>query len=114
MSRSRTPLTSEMGWSTEDAITVRGHDLPSELLGKLNLGDMAYLEVMGRVPNEHESVVFNSLLVTLVEHGMTPSAIAARLTLLGSPDAIQAAVAAGILGVGSVFVGTAEGAARLL
>lgn len=114
MSRTSRPLRSDMGWSTPDTITVRGRDLPSELLGRVNLGDMGFLEVMGRLPSTDESVIFNAIAVTLVEHGMTPSAIVARLTYLGAPESIQGAVAAGILGVGSVFVGTAEGSARLL
>jgi citrate synthase len=114
MQRKKNMITSDMGWSSSDRIVVRGKDLPSELLGHVSFGDMAFFEVMGRLPNVEESSVFNSLLVTLVEHGMTPSALAARLTYLGAPESLQGAVAAGILGVGSVFVGTVEGAARML
>lgn len=114
MARPRQPIQSEMGWSTSDRIVVRGKDLPSEILGHVNLGDMAFLEVMNRLPTPDESVVFNAVAVTLVEHGMTPSAIVARLTYLGAPEAIQGAIAAGVLGIGSVFVGTTEGAALML
>jgi citrate synthase len=76
-----------MGWSTSDTIVVRGKDLPAEVLGHVNLGDMAFLEVMNRLPTAEESAVFNAVAVTLVEHGMTPTAIAARLTYLGGPGA---------------------------
>jgi citrate synthase len=107
-------LKSELGWSTADRIVVRGKDLPNEILGHLNLGDMAFLELTGRVPDAKESKIFNAMVVTLVEHGMTPSAIAARLTYLGAPEALQAAVASGLLGLGSVFVGSTEGVAKLL
>ncbi|HWM41754.1 MAG TPA: citryl-CoA lyase [Burkholderiales bacterium] len=107
-------IRSELGWSTRERIVVRGKDLPGEILGSLNLGDMAFLELTGRVPNAAESRMFNAMAVTLVEHGVTPSALAARLTYLGAPEAMQAAVAAGLCGLGSVFVGSMEGAARLL
>ncbi|HEX6530073.1 MAG TPA: citryl-CoA lyase [Burkholderiales bacterium] len=107
-------IKSDLGWSTRERITVRGKDLPGEILGHLNLGDMAFLELMGRVPNARESKLFNAMVVTLVEHGITPSALAARLTYLGAPEAMQAAVAAGLSGLGSVFVGSMEGVARML
>jgi citrate synthase len=107
-------MKSDISWSTVDRIVVRGKDLPNEILGHLNLGDMAFLELAGRVPNERESKIFNAMVVTLVEHGMTPSAMVARLTYLGAPEALQAAVAAGLLGLGSVFVGSMEGVARVL
>lgn len=110
----RKPIRSDLGWSTADRIVVRGKDLPGEILGKVNLGDMAFLELTGRLPNENESRLFNAMVVTLVEHGITPSALAARLTFLGAPEAMQAAVAAGLSGLGSVFVGSMEGVARML
>ena len=107
-------IRSELGWSTRERIVVRGRDLPSEILGVLNLGDMAFFELTGRVPEAKESRLFNAMAVTLVEHGVTPSALVARLTYLGAPEAMQAAVAAGLCGLGSVFVGSMEGAAKLL
>ena len=110
----RKPIRSDLGWSTTDKIVVRGKDLPGEILGKVNLGDMAFLELTGRLPSEAESRLFNAMVVTLVEHGITPSALAARLTYLGAPEAMQAAVAAGLSGLGSVFVGSMEGVARML
>lgn len=104
---------SRIAKATADRITVRGHDL-ADLIGKVSLGDMAYLELKGRLPKSKESAVFNAITVALVEHGLTPSAIAARMTYLGSPEALQAAVAAGLLGIGSRYGGTVEDVARLL
>lgn len=113
MSRSR-PLRSDIAWSTPDRIGVWGYDLTRELIGRVNLGDMGFLEITGRLPDARESRMFNALLVTLVEHGIVPSTLAARMTVAGAPEALQAAVAAGLLGLGSVFVGSTEAAARLL
>lgn len=107
-------IRSDLGWSTPDRIVVRGKDLPREILGTLNLGDMAFFELTGNLPDARQSRLFNAMAVTLVEHGVTPSALAARLTYLGAPEAMQAAVAAGLCGLGSVFVGSMEGCAKLL
>lgn len=114
MARKPQPIKSDLAWSTVDRIVVRGKDLPNEILGHLNLGDMAFLMLTGRTPNAKESKLFNAMAVTLVEHGITPSAIAARMTYAGAPESPQAAVAAGLLGLGSVFVGSMEGVAKML
>ncbi|GAA6188504.1 citryl-CoA lyase [Litorivita sp. NS0012-18] len=107
-------ITSAIGWSTPDKIQVHGLDLPSQILGHINLGDMAFMQVTGRKPTEQESNVFNAIAVTLVEHGITPSAMVARLTYMGAPESLQAAVAAGLCGLGTVFVGSMEGASKML
>ena len=107
-------IRSDLGWSAPDRIVVRGKDLAREILGTLNLGDMAFFELTGNLPDARQSRLFNAMAVTLVEHGVTPSALAARLTYLGAPEAMQAAVAAGLCGLGSVFVGSMEGCAKLL
>lgn len=112
--RQKKPIRSDMGRSTVDRVIVRGLDLSTEILGKVNLGDMAWLEIKGTLPTPQQSAVFNAILVTLVEHGMTSMAMTARLTYMGAPESLQAAVAAGLCGMGTVFGGTAEGAARLL
>lgn len=107
-------LRSKLSRSTADRIEVRGYDLAEDLIGKVSLGDVAFLELKGRLPTPQESIIFNALVVTLVEHGLTPSAIAARLTYFGAPESLQSAVAAGLLGMGDRFGGSIEQAARLL
>jgi citrate synthase len=114
VARTPKPIRSDIGWSTTDQITVRGKSLPNEILGHINLGDMAFLQLTGNMPTPQQSAVFNAVVITLVEHGITPSAIAARMTYAGAPESLQAAVAAGLCGLGTVFVGSMEGAARML
>ncbi len=114
MNRPSKEIRSDMGWSSADRVAVQGMDLVGDILGKLNLGDMAFLELTGRLPTTAQSKLFNAMLVTLVEHGLTPQTIATRLIYMCSPESLQAAVAAGLCGVGSVFAGGSEGAAKLL
>jgi citrate synthase len=111
--KKRKKLRSDIAWSDATHIVVRGHSL-IDLIGTTSLGDFAFLELTGRLPTPEESTVFDAIVVVLVEHGLTPSAIAARLTYLGSPEALQAAVAAGLLGIGDRFGGPAEEVARML
>ncbi|HEY1962250.1 MAG TPA: citryl-CoA lyase [Rhizomicrobium sp.] len=102
--------------SSADAasITVRGRDLCSELIGKISFADYFFLLLMGKPPTETQSFFVNALLVAIAEHGLVPSVQAARMTLAAAPEAVQGAVAAGLLGSGSVVFGSAEIAGRLL
>lgn len=106
--------TTSIATDTPDDIFIRGKSLCRELIGKLSFTEMIVFQMLGRVPTAAETAVIDACLVTLMEHGLTPSAIATRLIYSSAKEAMQGAVAAGLLGVGSLFVGTMEGCAELL
>lgn len=101
-------IKTEIGYTTPEVITVRGMDLASDLLGKHDFLDGLVLCALDRLPSPQEKNVLNAILVLGLDHGLSPSALAARLTHLGAPEALQGAVAAGLLGAGSRFLGTTE------
>jgi len=107
-------LSTWIGGSTADRITVAGRDLPGEVMGHMSLTELAYLLITHREPTPGQRRLLDAVLVSLADHGLTPSALAARLTFTGAPEAVQGAVAAGLLGAGSVFLGPAGDTAQFL
>ncbi len=99
--------------SDEHTIVVRGQDLCRDLIGKLSFADYFFLLLTGKQPDAACSTVLNATLVAIAEHGLVPSVQASRMTFAAAPDALQGAVAAGILGCGSVILGASETAGRL-
>jgi citrate synthase len=97
-----------LGTSTADEIRLLGQDLAADLMGKVGFGELAFWLVTLRRPTPSETRVFEAVLVALADHGFTPTAIAARLTYLSAPDSLQGAMAAGLLGGGSRFLGVTE------
>ena len=81
-----------------DTITVRGLDLCSELIGKVGFTDYFFFLVTGAMPTATQRLMTDAVLVAIAEHGLVPSVQAARMTLAAAPEAVQGAVAAGILG----------------
>lgn len=109
-----TKATTSIATSTAEDVFVRGKSLTKDLIGKLTFTEMTILQITGKMPSEGQTAVVDACLVTLMEHGLTPSVLASRLVYSSAPEAMQAGVAAGLLAVGSVFVGTVEGCAALL
>ncbi len=107
-------LVSSMGKTELDRIFVRGYDLNEELMGKISFAQMVYLMLVGRMPTVAEGRMIDTMLIVLVDHGMTTGALAARMTYHSAPEALQGAVAAAILGAGSVHLGSSEYCAKML
>lgn len=99
--------------SNEETIVVRGQDLSRDLIGQVNFGDYFVFLLTGRKPDAATSAVVNATLVAIADHGLVPSVQAARMTYAAAPEALQGAVAAGILGCGSVILGASETAGRM-
>jgi citrate synthase len=98
----------------DEKMIVRGHDLCKSLMGRVTFADFLFLEVSGRLPQPFESRLCDAILLSLAEYGMSASAIAARTTIHAAPEAVQGAIAAGILGAGSHLLGATEETALFL
>ena len=105
---------SAISTSNEETILVRGRDLARELIGRISFGEHFWLLLTGALPTPAQLRVLDATLVAIAEHGLVPSVQVARMTLAAAPEALQGAVAAGILGCGSVVLGSSEAAGRFL
>src|SRR3954470_5673692 len=103
-----------LGTSTADEIRLLGENLTEDLMGKVGFGELAFWLVTLQRPTPSQVRVFEAVLVALADHGFTPTAIAARLTFLSAPDSLQGALAAGLLGGGSRFLGVTEDCGQFL
>lgn len=97
-----------------DRILIRGRSLVDEIMGNYSFSDLLILQALGREPTRLQSRIVDAVLVTIMEHGLVPSAVVTRLTHSGAPESFQGAVAAGLLGVGDRYAGTAAECGTLL
>lgn len=97
-----------------DRVTIRGHDLVADLIGVRSFTEMIYFLTVGRMPTAPQVKVLDACLVTLMEHGWTPSSLITRIMIDSVPGEAQVAIASGLLALGSVFAGTSEDCATLL
>jgi len=105
---------SAISTSSAATILVRGRDLCAELVGHIGFTDHFWLLLTGELPSDAQRRILDATLVAIAEHGLVPSVQASRITYAAAPEALQGAVAAGILGCGSVVLGSSEGAGRFL
>ncbi|MFQ3787861.1 citryl-CoA lyase [Halomonas sp. A29] len=105
--------TTAISTSNADTIVVRGKDLSGELIGRISFTDYFLLLLDGQPPSDTRRRVLDATLVAIAEHGLVPSVQASRMTYAAAPEALQGAVAAGLLGCGSVILGASQAAGEL-
>ncbi len=97
-----------------DNILIRGRNLVKDLIGHYSFTQLLLLQALGKDPSKLQCQIVDAVLVTIMEHGLVPSAIVTRLTHYGAPESFQGAVVAGLLGVGDRYAGTASECGAIL
>ena len=105
-------ITSEIGHTTPTEITLRGKNLATEIIGRKDFVETWFFSALARWPSPEEKAVINAILVLSLDHGLMPSVIATRMTLLGAPESIPGAIASGLLGAGSRYLGPSAAVVR--
>ena len=100
-------LTSNLSTFDHSGATIRGKNLVKDLIGEVSFSKMIYFYILGKMPTPEELSIVDAVLVTLMDHGMS-GGLNARMIYRSSPDSLQGAVAAGLLGMGSQFGGVME------
>ncbi len=97
-----TAPTTAISGSNPETIIVRGHDLVHDLIGHISFTDHTWLLICGSLPSPAQRAMLDA---TLSPSPSTAGASVqtARMTLASAPEALQGAVAAGLLGCGSVI-----------
>jgi len=113
------PRPDDERWSTaltaiaENSILIRGYAV-DEMMGRLSFADAVYLLLMGELPTQAIGRMLNAVLVSSLDHGVTPpSTLAARnVATTGAP--LKDSVAAGVLAFGPHHGGDIETCMRFL
>jgi citryl-CoA lyase len=94
-------------------IRVRGYDI-GEMMDKLSFSDAVFLILKGELPTKEESEMMRAILVSSIDHGVTPPSVLSARTVLSGGNPLNSAVAGGILTIGDVHGGAIERCARIL
>jgi citrate synthase len=88
-------------------ILIRGYPL-DEMMGRLGFAEAVYLLLMGELPSPAIGRMLNAVLVSSVDHGVTPPSTLAARNVATSGAPLKDCVAAGILAFGPHHGGDIE------
>src|SRR5260370_10529938 len=94
-------------------ILVRGYPL-DEMMGRLGFAEAVYLLLMGELPTPAIGRMLNAVLVSSIDHGVTPPSTLATRNVATSGAPLKDCVASGILAFGPHHGGDIESCMRFL
>jgi citrate synthase len=94
-------------------IEIRGYPI-DELMGRLTFSESVYLLLRGELPSAAIGRLFGAVLLSCIDHGVTPPSTLAARNVATSGAALRDAVAAGILALGTYHGGDIETCMRCL
>lgn len=109
----KTFLRTEISLAKPGKILIKGYDL-IELIGRKSFCDIIYLLFTGDLPKGNEAKMIGAILVSTCDHGLGPPSTSAARSVASGGVPLQAAVAAGIIGMGDFHGGTIEQTAKML
>src|ERR1700730_5895871 len=96
-----------------NAILIRGYPV-DEMMGRLSFAEAVYLLLMGELPSPAIGRMLDAVLVSTLEHGVTPPSTLAARNVATSGAPLKDCVAAGILAFGPHHGGDIESCRRFL
>ncbi len=93
-------------------LSTRGYN-QEDLITNLSFAEMVFLLLQERLPDERESKIFNHILVSFCDHGVTPPSTQSARLIASSGAGINNAVAGGLLSFGKNHAGAIENAMEL-
>src|SRR5688500_9087293 len=96
-----------------NTILIRGFPV-DEMMGRLSFADAVYLLLMGELPTPAIGRMLNAVLVSTLDHGVTPPSTLAARNVATSGAPLKDCVAAGILAFGPHHGGDIESCMRFL
>lgn len=109
----------EKDWKTKitkiepNKIMVRGYKI-DELMGKVSYGEMLYLILKGEMPSKETGKMMETILVSSIDHGVTPPSTLAALTAASTGASLNSALACGILSINRHHGGAIEDTMNLI
>jgi citrate synthase len=100
-------------FTAPNQILVRGYPL-DEMMGRLSFADAVYVLLMGELPTPAIGRMLNAVLISSIDHGVTPPSTMAARNVATSGAPLKDCVAAGILAFGPHHGGDIESCMRFL